>query len=140
MWREFGTQKWSDGEPIHGLLDQWSLGPARTPMAFFSSCPLDSVPTAPDYSKDLQILIDGRVLGDRTGKPKIRFRKSFFSREFNARLDDGWVFEVHYAAPWFREFFRKLSLGGTPEYDPVDFLERLVEIVRVNRPEWLAAD
>ncbi len=127
----------ADGAPVHGLLEQWNVAGTRKTMGFLSASTRESFPSAPDYSKHLLLIIDGRLLGDGLGTPKIRFRKGFFQRTITVNADDGFFFEMHYSAPWIREIFRKLNLGGTPEYDPVDFIERLVEIVVFNRPHWI---
>jgi len=51
---------------------------------------------------------------------------------------DGRKLSASYRRPWLREFFRALGTGGTLEFDPVDFLERVMDIVSFHRPQWVA--
>lgn len=124
-------------EAVHGILERWMLAGQETPMGFLSTARLDSAPGAPDYAKNLLIIVNGRLLGDGLAAPRLQFRNGFFARDIAVRAEDDWTFHAHYEAPWLREMVRKLNLGGTPEYDPVDFIERLVEIVVTNRRHWL---
>lgn len=124
-------------EAVHGILEQWVLAGQKTTMGFLSTARLDSTPGAPDYSKNLLILVNERLLGDGVATPRLQFRPGFFVRDIAVPADDHWNFHAHYTAPWLREMVRKLNLGGTLEYDPVDFIERLAEIVSANRSQWL---
>lgn len=132
------TEKGLD-ETVHGMLERCQLAGRETTLGFLSMECLDGAARVPDYSKNLLILLNERLLGDGLMRPQLQFQRGFFAREITVQAEDGWAFHAHYTAPWLREIVRKLNLGGTLEYDPVDFIERLVEIVGFHRKHWLAA-
>lgn len=125
---------------VSGVFERWILSGRDTSMGFLSDAKNEEVTAAPGYSKHLLIIVNEKVLGDKVAEPEVRFRKDFFSREFSLRTSDGWTFDVRYRAPWVREMFRRFNLGGTLEYDPVDFIERLVEIISLHRPAWIHSE
>lgn len=125
------------GTPVQGMLEVMSLGGRKTTIAFLSKASHQTVPRAPDYSRNLVVLINERLLGDGLAAPHLRFNKGLIARDFSIETDDGWSFHVRYRAPLLREALRRFNLGNTLEYDPVDFVERLIEIVANHRPNWL---
>lgn len=125
------------GDAVHGILERWHLAGREAIMAFMSADCVEGAARAPDYSKSLLILVNERLLGDGLMRPKLKFEQGFFERDITVQAADGWRFHAQYTAPWLREIVRKLNLAGTLEYDPVDFIERLVEIVSIHRPQWI---
>jgi hypothetical protein len=124
-------------EAVQGVLERWVLAGQMTTMGFLSTARIDSAQGAPDYSKRLLILINERLLGDGLSEPRLQFQKGRFARDIDVQAKDGWEFHASYTAPWLREMVRRLNLGGTLEYDPVDFIERLIEVVSESRRGWL---
>jgi hypothetical protein len=124
-------------ENVHGMLERWRLAGSETTMGYLSEACLDGAVRGPAYAKHLLVLVNDKLLGDELVAPRIKFRKNRFARDITVQSADGWCFQAHYTAPWLREMLRKFNLGGTLEYDPVDFIERLVEIVQTHRPRWL---
>jgi hypothetical protein len=109
-------------------------------MAFLSTARRDDIPTAADFSKNLLILVNERLLGDGLATPRLRFQQGKRERDFSVQSDDGWHFDTHYKEPWLREMYRKFMHGDTWESPPsVDFIEQFVEAVRFNRPDWMVA-
>jgi hypothetical protein len=128
------------GESVNGMLDRRTRAGRALTLGFLSLSRHASAPGAPGYAQNLIVLINERVLGDGFATPHLRFRSGFFRRDFTVQAADGWTFRVDYSAPFVRESIRRLVHGDTLEYDPADFIERLVEVVTFNRPEWVMAD
>ncbi len=106
-------------------------------MGYLSAARRDDVPEAADTAKHMLIIVNERLLGDGLATPRLRFQQGFFERDISVEADDGWNFHTHYKAPWLREMIRKLTVGNMVDSCPVDFVERLIETVRFNRPHWL---
>jgi hypothetical protein len=124
-------------EFVHGMLERWTLAGQKTVMAFLSTAPHEAAAGAPGYSKNLLMIVNERLLGDGFAVPRVEFHRGFRTRDVSVRTEDGWSFQAHYRAPYVREFLRRLNLGNTVEYAPVDFIERLIEVIHFNRPHWL---
>jgi len=122
---------------IDGMLERRVLAGQVLTMGFLSEARRRDHPTVPYYSQHLLILVNDRLLGDGLATPNVAFHTGAFERELAVTANDGWSFRIRYAAPWFRESLRKLDMGGTLEYDPVDFTERFVQAIAFNRPSWL---
>jgi hypothetical protein len=125
---------------IDGIIGRLRIDGSRTSIAFLSGARDERYAGVPGYSKHLLLLIGEKLLGDGFLVPRITFEKTHFSCRLHARSADGWEFRKEYRRPWFREFFRKALYGSSIDYDPVDIVERLVEVVRVNRPHWLVEE
>jgi hypothetical protein len=125
-------------DAVHGMLERRTLAGRALTLGFLSSARHESVPNVPGYSQNLSVLINERLLGDGFAVPSVQFRPGFFKRDFTVCADDGWTFHIGYSAPWVHELIRKLIYGNTLDYDPADFIERLVEVIGFNRPQWIA--
>jgi hypothetical protein len=121
-----------------GILSKWRLAKRDIVAGVLSNIMRE--PGVPDYSKKFLIIVNERVFGDDFMLPIVNFKKKgiFSTREFCVRSKDGWCFQVRYTPPWIRELFRRFLFGSqTLEYDPVDFLEEFVNIIRSHRPSWV---
>jgi hypothetical protein len=125
------------GDFVNGMIDRRMLGGQALTLGFLSLSRHESAPGAPGYAQNLIVLVNERLLGDGFATPLVRFRPGFFKRNFTVKASDGWTLHVDYSAPWVRELIRKLNHGNALDYDPADFLERFVEAVAFNRPNWI---
>jgi hypothetical protein len=106
-------------------------------MGFMSNAYLKAAPRAPDYSTSLIVLVKDRLLGDGYSEPRLQYQRNFWIRELHISTDSDWEFKTRYRPPFVRELVRSMNFKGTLEYDPIDFVERLVEVLRQHRPAWL---
>lgn len=135
--RELESSPPLKGVESNGMFHRWKLRDREISAGFLSSAVSEDV-AAPDYLKHLLVIINDKVIGDGLATPKVYFSRKYSSRKLQVQTDDGWGLEVTYRAPTVREALRRLNVGGTLEYDPVDFIERLVEVMKSNRPGWVA--
>jgi len=125
------------GSHSSGMFSWFQNSGAVVRSGFFSLARHDEVPAAPGYSKNLRVLINDRVFGDGLFCPIMSLEKSMLSSSFNLVASDGWKVRVSYRTPFFREILRRMDVGGTLEYQPVDYFQGLVEFVSCNRPQWI---
>ncbi|MGG2100807.1 hypothetical protein [Stenotrophomonas sp. NRRL B-14846] len=123
--------------PLRGVVGEGRSGSMYVPMAFLS-WHLDASHGTPDYSRSLVLMIDGKLMGDGFSVPVISWSKRCLSREFDVHLEDGWSFRTKYTAPFIREFFMQMNVGGTLDAQPVDFIEQIITVVAELRPDWIA--
>jgi hypothetical protein len=122
--------------PVRGVVGQGRFNAAFVPMAYLS-CEFDEAHGAPDYYRNLILMIDGKLMGDGFSVPTISWSRGFFHGIFKVVLEDGWSFESRYRRPFLRELWWRLNVGGTLDEQPVDFIEKVVSIVSEARPQWL---
>lgn len=111
--------------------------PRGAAFGFYSCATNPKHPGSPGYSEDLRLLVDNHALGDTLSTPSISLKAMSFSKVFHARGSDGWSYHLQYTRPWIRELLRKIAFGSVMENDPVDFFERLMSVVSINRPQWI---
>ena len=128
-----------EDELVVGMFERWRLAGEDVSMGFLSELGHEVVTGNSAYSKHLLIILNGRLFGDGLSKPKLFFREGVMRREFSVRTEDGWKYNATYRSPWIRETIRRILFGGpnTLEYNPVDLIERLVEVVETYRPDWM---
>jgi hypothetical protein len=120
-----------------GVCHKWEGGGRQLICGYFSTTSRLDIEGVPDYMTSLSLLIDSQMVGDGFAIPKIRFRRGVSNRSLEVSSSDGWHCEVHYRARFLREALRKMVWAQTLEYDPIDFIDQMVDVVRVNRPSWL---
>lgn len=125
-----------DDLPQRGVVGEGKFGSKSVQMAFLSQ-DTDTLYGTPDYCRSLVLMIDGKLMGDGFLVPAIHWSKRYFSRKFAVDLEDGWSFEETYTAPFIREFMMRLNVGGTLDYQSVDFVEQLMMVVSRLRPNWI---
>ncbi|HEY0683900.1 MAG TPA: hypothetical protein VGD45_16330 [Steroidobacter sp.] len=125
-----GATQWSDEAQVlgFGCWMQTSIG--KTFVAYFAGSRA-SAETAPDYARQLWLVIDSSIFDLSSGPVSIDLKQSVTERSFTVRQENRTIAALRYKYPFHRGLTNKLL--GDPFLAEPDLLGLVIELAKSPR-------